>query len=135
MPEERIVFVHDGVRCLVSPQLIRRCYEAALNHDSAVPVCPATDSMRILKGEGPGQVSQSIDREKIRLVQTPQTFKSSLLKRAFEQPCRSSFTDEASVIEAMGARVHLVEGDPDNIKITRPVDLMIAAAILQQRRP
>ena len=131
--EDSIVFVHDGVRCLISPSLIQRCYHAALQNGSAIPVCPATDSMRIISTAGKQQTSKTIDRASIRLVQTPQTFKSSLLKQAFDQPYQAGFTDEASVLEAMGAPVFLVEGDPDNLKITRPIDLIVAETIIAQR--
>lgn len=131
---DRIVFVHDGVRCLVSPSLIQRCYHAAMLNGSAIPVCPATDSMRMMiTGEGEEQRSKAIDRTAVRLVQTPQTFKSSLLKQAFEQPYQTGFTDEASVLEAMGEQVFLVEGDPENLKITRPIDLIVAEAIINKR--
>ena len=127
-----IVFVHDGVRCLVSPELIKRCFNKAIETGSAIPVIPATDSMRMLESNDPSK-SQHIDRENIRLVQTPQTFKYALLKEGFKQDYRSSFTDEASVLEAMGKSVSLVEGDVENIKITRPIDLIIAGAIFQKR--
>lgn len=132
--EDSIVFVHDGVRCLVDPSLIQRCYHAALQNGSAIPVCPATDSMRMMiTEEGEKQLSKAIDRTAVRLVQTPQTFKSSLLKQAFGQPYQTGFTDEASVLEAMGEQVFLVEGDPENLKITRPIDLIVAEAIINKR--
>ena len=131
--QQATVFVHDGVRCLVTPTLIRRCYDMALKTGSAIPACPATDSMRMIDKAHPTS-SQAVDRENIRLVQTPQTFTYALLKKGFEQPYQDHFTDEASVLESIGERVSLVEGDPENIKITRPIDLIIAAAILQQRK-
>lgn len=131
---DSIVFVHDGVRCLVTPALINRCYRQALHIGSAIPACPATDSLRIVETAGSEHPSRAIDRTRIRLIQTPQVFKSSLLKKAFEQPYQESFTDEAAVVEAMGEQVYLVEGDPENIKITRPIDLIIATALLEQRQ-
>jgi len=134
IPDDCIVFVHDGVRCLVTAALIQRCYQQALITGSAIPACPATDSMRIIEGNEARRRSRVIDREYIRLIQTPQTFKSSLLKKAFEQPYQPGFTDEASVLEAMGQEVTLVEGEAENIKITRQVDLIIAEAILAKRK-
>ena len=89
--------------------------------------------MRIIEGDEARQSSKAVDRERIRLIQTPQTFKSSLLKKAFEQPYQPGFTDEASVLEAIGQEVALVEGEAENIKITRQVDLIIAEAILKCR--
>lgn len=127
--EESIVFVHDGVRCLVSTSLIQRCYEQALAKGSAIPAVAATDSIRIAT-----ENEQSIvaDRTKVRIIQTPQTFKSSVLIPAFQQNFSEAFTDEATVVEAFGESVFLVEGDYNNIKVTRPVDLVIAEKILEE---
>ena len=129
VPDDAVVFVHDGVRCLVSQQLIRRCYEQTLAKGNAVPVIAATDSLRI-ENDGSHSI---IEREKIRLVQTPQTFLSTSLKQAFEQPYQTSFTDEATVMEAAGKEVFLIEGEYENIKITRPIDLIVAEEIIRQR--
>jgi len=129
------VAVHDGVRCLVTPALIKRSFEAAASKGSAIPVIPAADSMRAIDPQKENQRSHCIDRENIRLVQTPQTFNTTLLKKAFERPYQNSFTDEASVVEAMGEPVHLIEGETDNIKITRPFDLVVAEAVIKQRAP
>ena len=124
-----IVLIHDGVRCLVQPDLIRRCCEQALFKGSAVPVVPATDSIRVVNGES----SRVADRDSIRLVQTPQTFQVEPLREAFSQCIRNDYTDEATVWEAAGRHVELIQGNHENIKITRPVDLLIAAAILERR--
>ncbi len=129
VPDHAVVFVHDGVRCLLSPKLIHRCFEQTLAKGNAIPVVAATDSLRI-ENNGSHTV---IEREKIRLVQTPQTFLSTELKRAFEQPYNTIFTDEATVMEAAGKEVFLIEGEHENIKITRPVDLYIAEEIIRQR--
>lgn len=129
VPYNAVVFVHDGVRCLVSQQLIQRCFEQTLVKGNAIPVVAATDSLRI---ENSGSHSV-IEREKIRLIQTPQTFLSTELKKAFEQPYQTSFTDEATVMEAAGKEVFLIEGEYENIKITRPIDLIIAEEIIKQR--
>ena len=126
--EESIIFIHDGVRCLVSPALIRRCYEQALETGTAIPVVPSKDSVRLLVEDG----NEVVDRNRVMLVQTPQTFHSKLILPAFQIDYKDRFTDEASVAEAFGLKVSLVEGEENNIKITRPVDVIIAAALLQQ---
>ena len=127
--DDSIIFVHDGVRCLVSVPLIRRCYNQALEKGSAVPAVAATDSIRIVKN-GTHYVK---DRQQVRIVQTPQTFVSTILIPAFEQEFNESFTDEATVVEASGKEIFLTEGEYDNIKITRPVDLLIAERIIEDR--
>ena len=127
--EPGIVFVHDGVRCLLTDTLIKACYDQAVLKGSAVPAVAATDSIRIVHGT----TSQIADRNLVRIIQTPQTFQTKLLLPAFETTYLESFTDEASVLEAAGGTVHLIEGDYNNIKITRPVDLLIAENILIQR--
>jgi 2-C-methyl-D-erythritol 4-phosphate cytidylyltransferase len=129
LEKESIVFVHDGVRCLITPDLIRRCFEKAVETGNAVPVVTPVDSVRIETETG----NQPVAREKLRMVQTPQAFKAEILKAAFQQEYRESFTDEASVVEKSGIKIHLVEGDPANIKITTPADLIIAERILQDR--
>jgi len=126
--EESIIFVHDAVRCLVSVNLIRRCYELAMQTGAAVPVIPSKDSVRILNDDGNGEV----DRNKIMLVQTPQTFHSKILLPAFDIDYKDKFTDEATVVEAYGLKVSLAEGDETNIKITRPIDLLIAEKVIEQ---
>lgn len=127
--EPGIVFVHDGVRCLLTENLIKACYDQAVAIGSAIPAVAATDSIRIVDGDS----SQVADRNLVRIIQTPQTFQTSLLLPAFETAYSELFTDEATVLEASGKMVHLVEGDYNNIKITRPVDLLIAENILKQR--
>ena len=124
-----IVFVHDAVRCLVTPQLIRRCAEAALEKDNAIPSIAAIDTVRIETDSG----NEMVDRKRVRIIQTPQTFFSNVIKEAFEQPFSETFTDEASVIEKMGVKINLIEGEVTNIKITRPVDLLLAEKILEER--
>ena len=127
--ENSLVFVHDGVRCLVSPDLIRRCGEQAERLGSAIPAITATDSLRMeLSGN-----HQVIDRQTVRMIQTPQTFRSELIVHAFEQPYAEHFTDEATVVEACGKKVFLIEGEYENIKVTRPVDLWFAEMILSER--
>lgn len=127
--EESIVFVHDGVRCLLSTSLIHRCYEAALEFGSAIPVIDSKDSVRVLTDEG----SKAMEREQIKLVQTPQTFHSKILLPAYQIDHKPKFTDEASVVEAFGLKVNLIQGEEANIKITNPIDMLIAEKILEER--
>lgn len=127
--ESSIIFVHDGVRCLASTELIMRCYEQALRVGSAIPAISPTDSLRVVEGTE----HRIIDRNNVRIIQTPQTFASEILLTAFEQQYQPSFTDEATVVEAAGKKVFLLEGEHDNIKITRPTDLWTAEKILQSR--
>ncbi|HRE37470.1 MAG TPA: 2-C-methyl-D-erythritol 4-phosphate cytidylyltransferase [Chitinophagaceae bacterium] len=124
--EESIIFVHDGVRCLVTKELIQRCYLQAVETGTAIPAVPSKDSIRLITEEG----NEAFDRNKVMLVQTPQTFHSKILLPAFQIDYKDKFTDEATVVEAYGMKVSLVEGEVNNIKITRPVDLLIAESIL-----
>lgn len=129
VPEDAVVFVHDGVRCLLSEKLIMRCYYAALEKGNAIPSVRPVDSLRVETHNG----NVVIDRDKVHIIQTPQTFDSKILKAAFMQGYQESFTDEATVVEEMGERINLVEGEENNIKITRPIDLVIAESILSER--
>lgn len=123
---DAIVFVHDGVRCLLTENLVHRCYAEAVHSGTAIPVVVSKDSVRIANDEG----NEAIDRNKVMLVQTPQTFHSKILLPAFQIDYKEKFTDEATVVEAYGMKVSLVEGEENNIKITRPVDLLIAENML-----
>lgn len=127
--KDAVVFVHDGVRCLVTPALIQDCYEAAVAKGNAVPAVKAVDSIRLQTAHG----NERIDRNNVRIIQTPQTFRADMLLKAFEQNYDPCFTDEAAVVENTGVPIHLVEGEVNNIKITRPVDLLLAASILEER--
>jgi 2-C-methyl-D-erythritol 4-phosphate cytidylyltransferase len=128
--EESIVFVHDAVRCLLSIELIHRCYEAAIEHGTAIPVVDSRDSVRLLKEN---DTNQAIDRSMIKLVQTPQTFHSKILLPAYKIDFKDKFTDEATVVEAFGLKIHLVEGEENNIKITRPLDLILAELLISKQ--
>jgi 2-C-methyl-D-erythritol 4-phosphate cytidylyltransferase len=127
--EHSVVFVHDGVRCLITGQLIHHCYEQAIIKGSAIPAVAATETVRLVEGDQ----HRMINRNMVRLVQTPQTFLSTLLLKAFEAAEQDSFTDEAAVVEASGQKVYLIEGEYTNIKITRPQDLAVAEQILKLR--
>lgn len=124
--EESVVFVHDAVRCLVTTALIQRCYEKALETGSAIPVISCSDSTRLITEEG----SEPLKREKLMLVQTPQAFHSKILLPAYQIDYKERFTDEATVVEAFGMKVSLVDGDRNNIKVTHPLDLAIAERLL-----
>ncbi len=125
--EESVVFVHDAVRCVVSTALIHRCYDAVIEFGSAVPVVDCKDSLRILTELG----NEPMDRSFVKFVQTPQAFYSKILLPAFNIDYKDKFTDEATVVEAFGLKINLVEGDDDNIKITRPADLQLASLLLK----
>jgi len=127
--EDAVIFVHDGVRCLLSTELVHNCYEQTLRLGSAIPVVDCKDSVRVITGEE----SAAIDRSRVKLVQTPQTFLSSILLPAYSKEYRESFTDEASVVEAYGGKVFLLNGEPGNIKITTPLDLVVAGKIIEER--
>ncbi len=122
-----VIFVHDAVRPLLSAALIHCCYEAALKTGSAVPAIDAVDSFRKVDESG----NAALDRTALRVIQTPQTFTYETLIPAFEQPYDALFTDEASVVERAGQTITLVPGEEWNLKITRPIDLAIAEAILK----
>ena len=124
---ESIIFVHDGVRCLVTKEMIERCYKQATKLGSAIPVVTSKDSVRLLTDEG----NVALDRNSVMLVQTPQTFHSKILLNAFKIDYKDKFTDEASVVEAFGIKVNLIEGEENNIKITTPGDMFIAEQIIK----
>jgi 2-C-methyl-D-erythritol 4-phosphate cytidylyltransferase len=129
VPENSIVFVHDAVRCLVTAALIHRCFEAALENGNAIPAIPLSDTVRMETDHG----AVVIDRSKLQIIQTPQTFFSNLLLKAFEQEYDNAFTDEATVAEKFGIKIHLILGEDENIKLTRPIDMLIAENILDKR--
>ena len=124
-----VIAVHDGVRPLASPELITRCLVTAREQGSAIPVVLLNDSVRQVDGGG----SHALDRSTLRAVQTPQVFDARLLLEAYAQPFDPTFTDDASVVERAGHSVILVEGDPINLKITRPMDLALAEYLMNDR--
>ncbi len=123
-----IIAVHDGVRPLCGVELVDRAVQCAISNGSAVPVIDVVDSFREISDDG---VSQIADRSKLRAVQTPQIFDAIMLRRAYKQPFDSSFTDDASVVEKMGERIYLCQGDRANIKITTSEDIIFANALLE----
>ena len=126
VPANAIVAVHDGVRPLVSVNTINKCYTSAVEKGAVIPVVPATESIR--KAEGLGNIA--VNRSEYFMVQTPQVFQSNILLKAYKQKYNSSFTDDASVVEKAGYSICLVDGNEENIKITRPMDLRIAEVLL-----
>ena len=127
-PHNKYVAVHDGVRPFVSPELLRRTYTHAVSYGNAVPAVPVTDTLRRLVPEK--AETRSIDRSLFRAVQTPQIFRTETIRAGYRQPYRSDFTDDSSVVERLGETVHLSEGDYANIKLTTPLDLLVAEQLL-----
>ena len=127
-----IVAVHDGVRPLIRPADIEAAFTAAAQHGSAIPmaVFPHSDSLRQQLPDG---TTRPIDRQSLRVVLTPQVFNATLLREAYARPFDPRFTDDATVFEAAGHTIHPIEGDLENIKITRPDDLVRAERILAER--
>lgn len=121
-----LVGVHDGVRPFVSQEVISRCYDLAAEKKAVIPVIDVVETVRRLEREG----SVTVSRDDYKLVQTPQVFDAELLKQAYNQPYTPHFTDDASVVEALGVPVVLTNGNRENIKITTPFDLKIATVLL-----
>lgn len=126
IPNEGIVFIHDGVRPLVSVQTLHNCFETARQKGNALPVISVHESIRMKNGD----ISSAVDRSKYFLVQTPQTFQSVQIKEAYRKAKTDKFTDDATVLENSGEKIHMVEGNRKNIKITFPEDLLLAKLIL-----
>lgn len=123
-----VIGIHDGVRPFVSEETIARCFEAARQFGAALPVLPVTDTLRRVTDDG----GYNVQRNDYRTVQTPQTFDAQLLKQAFKQPYSDNFTDDASVVEALGHKVTMVDGNRENIKLTTPFDLIVAEALIKK---
>ncbi|MBC7399235.1 MAG: 2-C-methyl-D-erythritol 4-phosphate cytidylyltransferase [Mucilaginibacter sp.] len=124
---DTIIAVHDAVRPLTSREIIDESYQHATANGNAVVAVKSRDSIRQLKSN----VSVALTREEIYLVQTPQTFQSAQLKKAYQQPYDPKFTDDASVVEATGIKINLIEGSYQNIKITFPEDIAIAELLMK----
>ena len=122
---DALVAIHDGVRPLISTDVVENCFRAAALFGNAIPVIKPVESVRLSDNTN----SYPVDRDKVYLVQTPQVFKASIIKRCYEVSWPPSFTDDASVLEFSGENIHLVEGNRENIKITTPLDLTIAEVI------
>ncbi|GAB4325690.1 MAG: 2-C-methyl-D-erythritol 4-phosphate cytidylyltransferase [Bacteroidales bacterium] len=127
LPDSGLTGVHDGVRPLVTKRVVDKLFAAAAKSGAAIPVVKVNESLRELDEEGNHKPA---DRKRFRVVQTPQVFSNEILKEAYKLPNRDSFTDDASVVEAAGYKITLIDGNTENIKVTRPADLKIAAAFL-----
>ena len=123
---EGLVGIHDGVRPFVSQEVIARCFAEAEQKKAVIPVIGVVETVRCLEGED----SVTVPRDKYKLVQTPQVFDVALLKQAYHQDYTDMFTDDASVVEALGDKVYLVEGNRENIKLTTPFDLKLAEMLV-----
>ncbi len=123
---EGLVAIHDGVRPLVSIETLKRTFEEAGKNGNAIPVIRMHESIR---ETGPGG-NKEVTRENLKIVQTPQVFRIELIRKAYDSAPHENFPDDATVLETLGENIHLVEGNPENIKITRPSDLRCAEAIL-----
>lgn len=123
--ETSLVAIHDGVRPLVSTETIKRCFDAAEKFGNAVPVICPTDSIRMITRQG----NIPVNRQHLRIIQTPQVFNAKLIKKAYLQDYSPDFTDDAMILEKTGEDIHLVEGNIENLKITNPGDLALAEAL------
>lgn len=132
--DDALVAVHDGVRPLCSAALVRKLYDATLEHDAVVPVIPIVDTLKVLKTNPDGTYTPvegaSADRSVLFGAQTPQIFRAASLKAAYEQPYNTAFTDDASVVQSNGGQVFYLSGERYNIKITTPEDLLLARRLL-----
>ena len=125
-----LVAVHDAVRPLVNIDTISRCFNSAMKYGNALPAISPNESVRITVAGG----NKPLDRKNIYLVQTPQVFSLALIKKAYMQEYKPNFTDDATVFEASGEKINIVEGDVLNIKLTTPIDLEFAETVLKQRK-
>ena len=124
------IMVHDGVRALITKKLIIRTALAVEDNDAVIPVVDVVDSYRRITDSG----SEIVPRSTLRIVQTPQTFKASVLRSAYDQEFDTAFTDDASVVERMGVAITLVDGERTNLKLTTPEDMEWAEWLLQSVR-
>ena len=132
-PQAALVAIHDGARPFLPEAVLEEAIQAAAQHGAAAPAIPVKDTIKAVRDAG--TVAETLDRAALRAVQTPQIFESALLKAALQAAVEGGIpiTDDCSAVERLGKRVYLVEGDEENLKITTPVDLILAEAILQAR--
>jgi 2-C-methyl-D-erythritol 4-phosphate cytidylyltransferase len=124
-----LIAVHDGVRSFVTAEVINACFRSAEIEGAVIPVIPVNESIR----ETTGDENRPFDRTRLRIVQTPQVFRAEIIQKAYRQPYNERFTDDASVVEASGHPIRLIEGNRANIKITTPIDLQYASLILSHQ--
>lgn len=125
--KEQVVLVHDGVRPLVSFDTLQRCLDALENHNAVIPVVAVKESLRKITGND----SEAVFRADYRKVQTPQCFEKTILEKAYAQAYHEGITDDAGLVEQLGLHIHCVEGNDENIKITTPMDLVLAESLLK----
>jgi len=126
--EAGLIAIHDGVRPLVSNETISRVYNTAEKLGTAIPVLSVNDSIREISNK----TNKSVNRNNLKIVQTPQCFKSEIINKAYQQSYNEMFTDDATVVEKTGEEIFLVDGNNENIKITTAIDLLIAENLIQQ---
>lgn len=126
--EPAVVGIHDAARPFVSKTTIEQCFETARTRGNAVPCLPVNESLRKISNN----INHSVNRNEYKIIQTPQCFNLFRIKKAFEQEYNTGFTDDATVLESTGETIHLVEGNPENIKITSPFDLILAEALVEK---
>ena len=126
--EDCIVAIHDGARPLVNKSTILNSIETAEKYGTAVPVVRINESVREIKGG----ITKAVDRENLRIVQTPQCFRSDIIIKSYQQNYKEKFTDDATIVESAGTHLHFVDGNVENIKITYPADIFIAEALLKR---
>lgn len=124
--DDSIVFIHDGIRCLITTDLIRRAFDAAVETNTAIPVVPVNENLRIMEEDD----LEPIDVSRLRVVQTPQTFHSKILQTAFDIDYKPHFSDEAAVVEAYGLKLNFIAGEPHNFKVNTPERRFAAAELL-----
>jgi 2-C-methyl-D-erythritol 4-phosphate cytidylyltransferase len=127
--DEGIVFIHDGVRPLVSQGTLQRCFDTAVQYGNGIPAITVNESVRVKDSGG----SYPVDRSKLALIQTPQTFRLSEIKAAYQEEYCPEFTDDATVYEKTGKPIRLVEGNRENVKITWPEDIVYAETIFEKK--
>ncbi len=132
-PEADIAVVHDAARPLITRELVRRCIEALAGWDGVVAAAPVADTIK--EADASGRVVRTLDRSALWAIQTPQVFRADVLRKALDvdDATLASATDDASLVEAAGGSVRVVEAPAENIKVTRPVDLALAEALLRAR--
>ncbi|MCH5240280.1 MAG: 2-C-methyl-D-erythritol 4-phosphate cytidylyltransferase [Muribaculaceae bacterium] len=125
--DSSLVAIHDGARPLIHPDIISQGWESAEKYGAAIPVVPVVDSLRYVSG---GNQSEAVDRDSYKIVQTPQVFRTSILKEAYQFAGDKAFSDDATVVENAGHKIALFSGSTENIKITNPKDLAIACVLM-----
>lgn len=128
--DDVVVAIHDGVRPFVTKEMFDNCFKKASIYGNAICCIPISESVRYINEDGS---NHTLDRKNIRIIQTPQCFKINVIKRAYEQEYKETFTDDSAYVENLGEKIYFVDGDKRNIKITYPTDLIIAKEFLKEK--